>query len=613
MLKNNEFELKKINTRTKSFIIIIFLFFSIITSRVFYLQIVKGSEFKSVAEKNIIRENKLLPERGNIYDVDGKLIAGNKNIYSLFVLPEEIKGFKGNKETRKKAIETFIDLLSKKIDIENKEELLNKILKARTYLEFNIKSNLTEEELKILMSNKDYLDGLRFKSETVRHYPDNDLFFHIVGYVSKSDRRDLEIYSDIDILLNSYIGKVGIEKYFNRELYGKNGLEEIKINAHGRIKSKDLIKSPEKGKDIYLTLDRDIQLLAKEELKHKGAIVALNAKTGDIIAYYSNPTYDPNKFVSGLTRKDLEYINSKDSPLIDRIIQGQYPPASTIKPFIGLAAMVGQYITGDRVVRCGPHYQIGTHRFRDWVKQGHGDTDMIKSIARSVDVYYYRLGHEMGVDYMHDFLYQYGFGQKVPFNLKQNQQIGLLPNNHWKKKMHNEPFYPGEEVIIAIGQGQFLITPLQLAYATKLLVNNGEKYNLNFIKGKSKEIIGKINAPKEHLEYVKQGLKEVVHGRMGTARDIRKFIKYESGGKTGTAQVFSTRGEIDYDNAEIPEHLRDHGWYMGFAPYDDPEIVVVVLTENSGGGGSNSAPIAAKIMNLYLDKKELKKENKKDN
>ncbi len=612
MLKNNDYEIRKINSRTKVLIFITFVLFSIITARVIYIQFVKGDELKKTAENNIKRVQYISPERGDIYDINNNPIAINKNIYSLYLIKENINGYKGGYTIRQEVLKSFIYSLSSLIEIENKDNLYEKIKNKPSFIEIPIKNNLTEKELSKIIENMDFYKGLLVKTEKVRNYPDNDLFFHITGYVSRTSKSDLDFYKDINLLSNDYIGKIGIEKYFNKELYGVIGEKEIKINADGRIKSQKIIHNSEKGKDIYLTIDKDIQSIAKNEMKHKGAVVAINVKTGDIIAYYSNPSYDPNNFINGISHSEMKLLNSSNSPLMDRVIQANYPPASTIKPFIGLAALTGKYITADENVKSGPYYQIGTHKFRDWVRWGHGDTDMIKSISRSVDVYYYRLGHKMGVDYMHDYLNNFYFGKKIPFSYKKNQSEGLLPNNKWKQKYFNEPFYAGEEVIIAIGQGQFLVTPLQLAYATKVLVNGGNAYELNFIKDKEPNLVDKIYLDKEHVDVIKKGMWEVVNGKRGTASAIKKLSKYELSGKTGTAQVFSTKGEIDYENEDMPENLRDHGLFIGFAPFDDPEIAIAVITEHAGSGSEFAAPIAAKIMNAYLEKKQIPLKKEKD-
>jgi penicillin-binding protein 2 len=557
--------------------------------------------YSAKAYSNVTKEIKISPQRGIIYDSDGKVIAGNRALYELVIIPEKVYGYKKNK---KDSLNKLFDDLENLIKLD-RVKLVEKILNSKSFKEVILSSDLNKTQLSKLTTNLKYIDGVFISAKYVRDYPYKDLYFSYLGYVARINKQELNTYSYLNILPNDFMGRIGLEKEYNDVLYGKVGSEKVVINAYGKIIDRKKSIKPQNGKDIHMSIDTDLQQIAYEELKgKKGAIVASNIETGEILAFYSNPTYDANKFIKGISRKEYNANFKKDSPLFNRVIQGQYPPASTVKPFVGLAAMQGNFIEADEIVTCGPYYKIGKAKFRDWKRWGHGKIDMVQAIARSSDVYFYKIAHKMGIDYMHDFLSYFDYGKKldIPFD---NQKSGILPSNAWKMKTQNEPFYAGDTVIVGIGQGSFLATPIQMLNSVMILANNGQKIKMQFEKNSKRLVTDTININNEFVKIAKNGMKEVMHGKFGSARSVGRKLDFKMGGKTGTAQVFSTKGEIEYENDEIPEHLRDHAMFVGYAPFDSPKIAISVIVEHGKSGSGTAAPIAAKIISKYLEKHDL--------
>jgi penicillin-binding protein 2 len=613
MLKNSEYNNRVVNKRTKALLYIIFILNLIIIFRLFYLQFFEHDQYKKSAYSNVIKDIKIPPKRGNIYDREGNLIAGNRALYELTVIPEKIDGYRKNK---KESVTKLFNSLEGVIDFSkiNKNNIIKKVLNSASFKEVVILSDLTSEELSALTFNVKYIDGLNINARYVRSYPQKDLFLSLLGYVGRVSEKDLEEYKDIEILSSDFIGKIGLEKHYNEKLYGKVGNDKIVINSYGKIVDRKQNMLAKDGEDLHLSVDLELQKIAYDELtkiNKKGAVVAMDVETGEILTFFSNPTYDANKFINKISQREYNKIFKKDSPLFNRVIQGQYPPASTVKPFMGLAALDGEFIYADEIVNCGGYYMIGKQKFRDWKRWGHGKINMEQSIAVSSDVYFYKLAHKMGIDYIHDYLTNFGYGKKVdiPF---ENQKSGILPSNEWKKKRYKEPFYAGDTVIVAIGQGAFLATPIQMLNSVSIIANHGEVVKMQFEKNIKREVLSKVNLNKKHLKTVQSGMYEVMHGEKGTGRAWGKKLSYKMAGKTGTAQVFSTKGEIDYDNKETPEHLKDHGLFISYAPLDKPKIAVFVIVEH-GEGASSAIPISTKITNRYLEKQgKIEEEVKKD-
>lgn len=605
MIKDNEFELKKINKRTNVLLYIILSLFLFLTINTFYLQKFEYEYYSEKSTNNMYNNIEISPKRGNIYDRDGVVIANNRAIYDLVVTPEKISGFKKNK---KESVENLFKSLSQILDIKNIkiEKKSKEIIKSLSFKDVLLLSDLNEEQLSVITSNLEYIDGVSINAKYVRNYPFKDLYLPLLGYVGRVSKDDLKEYKELNILRNDFLGKIGLEKKYNDRLYGNVGVERVMINASGKIIKKEKINEPISGEDINLGIDHDLQKIAYEELtkiNKKGAVVAVDLTTGELLTFFSNPTYDANKFVKGITTKEYNKYFREASPLFNRVIQGQYPPASTIKPFMGMAAIEGEFIDPEKKIYNGPYYSIGKQKFRDWKRSGHGKLDMIGAISRSSDVYFYKIAHDMGIDYIHDFLSYFGYGKSLNIGLP-NEKSGLLPSNEWKKRVYKEPFYSGDTVIVGIGQGAFLATPIQMLNSVSMLALNGKQIKFNFEKtDNSPDVINELKLSENTYKIAKEGMYDVIHGK-GTSRAIGKKINFIMAGKTGTAQVFSTKGEIDYENEDMPEELKDHGLFVSYAPYDNPKIAVAVIVEH-GEGGSSAAPIAVKIMQKYLFKNNL--------
>lgn len=612
MIRNKNKDNKTVDKRLLVIMILFITFVFVLSSRMVYLQLVKNDHYQNLSVKNILKENFLIPKRGLIVDRKERVIADNRPMYYALVIPEEIEGFKKNK---KQAAENFVNRASDFIEFDEKqkEKLVIDILKNPMFKEVVVKTDLNEKELSETTSNIKYLKGLNIGSAFVRNYPYNDMFLSVLGYVGKANQKDFDTYNGTLTNLD-YIGKTGLESVFQKDLHGVHGKEIIAINAGGRVINREVKYSPVDGKKLQTTLDLDLQKIASDMLKgEKGAVVAMNPNNGDVLAFVSTPSYDANRFIKGITKVEYDQYFKVDSPLFNRVLMGQYPPASTYKPFVGLAALEGSFIKPYEKVFCGPSFSLpgSRRRFLDWKKPGHGNIDMIQSIAVSADVYYYKLGNAMGVDYVHDVIKHFGYGQKTGIILP-NEKAGILPSTQWKKEYKKEQWWKGESVIHAIGQGYTTVTPLQMAVATSMLVNGGTKYKPRLTQDEKIEILDKVNFNKENINVIKLGMKEVMHGARGTARAAiqgKNKINFIMGGKTGTAQVYSTHGKKDEkEMKEKPKHLQDHALFIGFAPFDNPEIVVAVVFENGQHGSSAAAPIAVEMMRKYFEKPVVENE-----
>lgn len=603
-IRNKSKENRIVNKRL---IVLLFLFFTLFLILIFrglYLQILNHEIYLTKSKNNIIKENHINPTRGLILDRNNEIIADNRPYYYVTVIPENIPYFKNNKS---KSTTDFLDYISSFIEITDKDLIKEKILKSPSFKEIILKEDLTQEELSLLTSNLKYIKGINIASNSVRNYPHKGLFLHVIGYVGKVSKEELQ---NNDRLLNGldFVGKFGIEKIFDQHLFGEHGKEVIAINAHGKIIERMQEKRPIKGEDLNLTIDIDLQKEAYKLLgEEKGSIVAIDPNNGDILALVSNPYFDSNKFVNGLTKDEYKevFLSKNNSPLFNRSIKGVYPPASTIKPFIALAALEGEFINPEKKLWCGPYYQLpgSSRKFLDWKKYGHGHIDIKESIEVSADVYYYRIGRDMGIDYIHDFIINFGFGSKTNIGL-QGEVSGLIPSTEWKKRQLKESWYPGETLISSIGQGFMLSTPIQLAMSTASLINGGYVFEPNLVLDKNPIIKRKFNLDDENLKIIKEGMYDVIYGDKGTARNVRKINNFKIAGKTGTSQVFSTHGErkTDEEQEALPKHLKDHALFIGFAPYENPKITIAVIVENGESGSKTAAPIAAKLFNTYINK-----------
>lgn len=572
----------------------------------FYIQIIEHEHYSTLSKHNRVKVLPIPPIRGLIYSRDGVLLADNYPSFSLELVPERI-------ENIDKTIFSLSNLVS--IDEEDIKRFKKQLGKKRRFESIPLRVNLNQEEVSVLSVNRHRFPGVDIVARLNRYYPHGEVTVHTIGYVGRIDEQDLERLDEAEYSGTTHIGKLGIEKSYENILHGKVGYQQVEVNAQGRvIRVLDKVP-PEAGKNLYLSLDFSLQKAAVKALEgRKGAIVALEPKDGSVLAMVSSPGYDPNLFVNGIDSKSYTaLLESKDIPLLNRAAQGKYPPGSTIKPFLGLAALNQGVRQLDDQTWCPGWYSLkgSSHRYRDWKKQGHGKADLHYAIMQSCDVYFYSLAHDMGINRIHQALDEFGFGKKTGIDIG-TESSGLNPSREWKHDATGQPWYPGETLISGIGQGYILVTPLQLVTATMVLANHGKKFKPRLvseyrdpISDVATRVETKVNGQIEVKEPrywndIISAMVDVVHGAHGTARRSGLNAAYRFAGKTGTAQVIGMSQDEDYEEEEIGEEFKDHAWFIAFAPVEDPKIALAILVENGGGGSRTAAPIARALLDHYL-------------
>ncbi|WP_347989811.1 penicillin-binding protein 2 [Methylomonas sp. AM2-LC] len=574
--------------------------------RLVYLQIVGHEHYATLSKDNRIKIAPLPPTRGIIYDRRGRMLAQNVPTYSLELIPEQIE----NLDQTLKQLQELLNISEEKIELFQKQRKRNKAFTTTPLLQ-----NLNEEEVARFSVVRPYFPGVDVYVRLVRYYPYGDLTAHVLGYVGRINEAELKALPADEYRGTDFIGKNGIEKTYENELHGTAGYEEIETNAQARAVNTVATTEPIAGANIYLTLDVDLQKIATDALgEYNGAAVAIDIKTGGVLVFASRPGFDPNPFVSGISGKDYKALQeSPDQPLYNRALRGQYPPGSTVKPFLALAGLeYGVTDFGHRLF-CPGYYKLPNvdHKYRDWKKTGHGMVDMNEAITQSCDVYFYDLALALGIDKMHDFLNKFGFGKRTGIDLV-GEIDGLMPSKEWKRNSRNQAWFPGETLITGIGQGYMQVTPLQLAKATATMANYGKVItphlvqriiNANYTDSFDVEADEIIPLKYQNVSNIIQSMTNVVHGARGTAGRLDKAIGYQIAGKTGTAQVFTIKQEEKYNEDNIDFKMRDHALFIAFAPVHDPQIAVAVIAEHGGHGGSVAAPIAGEIIDAYLHPK----------
>ena len=575
--------------------------------RYFFLQVIQNEEFRAQSDRNRIAVRTVAPTRGVIVDRSGNLLAVNQPSFTLAITPERA-------ENLDNVLTTLSDLLGL---TETDIELFTQARKRRRPLSpVPLKYRLTDEELAVIAVNKHVLSGVSVLSELTRHYPEGDLLGHALGYVGRIgiddvDESEKEAYRGI-----SHIGKVGLEAYYEDVLKGGLGVSRLETNARGvELDVIDRIE-PVPGAELTLHLDIELQRVAAAAMEDmRGAVVALDPRTGGVLSAVSSPRYDPNKFVNGISFSDYaELRDSRDAPLLNRVIQGQYPPASTIKPMLGLAGLNRDLITIDTMIPDPGYYQLpgDPRRYRDWILRirgaGHADEMNLRdSIAQSCDVYFYELANRLGIDALAESLDDFGIGSLTGVDLP-SEKRGILPSSEWKRRVIGSSWYGGETLIVGIGQGYMLATPMQLAVATTALATRGTALKPTFVAAVDgtpvePEPLLNVSAETAYWDEVFAGMVDTVSSVRGTAFGMRSGLTYSVAGKTGTAQVVGIAQDATYDEEALSEYQRNHGWFIAFAPVDNPEIVVAVLTENSGGG-SSAYPVARAMLDYWMSRDE---------
>jgi penicillin-binding protein 2 len=605
-IKDDHLEYGLIRRRLIVSAVIVLILITIVVVRLYVLQVLEHEHFSTLSDSNRIRIRALPPTRGLIYDRNGVVMANNLPAYRLEIVLEQVDDI-ADTLNRLRQYVYFSDSDLKRYQQSSK--------RRRSFESIPLRLNLNDDEVARLAVNLHKFKGVEINARLTRNYPQVGHAIHALGYVGRIDVKDLRGVDEIDYAGTSHIGKLGLEKYYENELHGTVGIQQVEVNATGRTLRVLEETPPVSGNDLYLTIDSRVQKDAENAFgEHTGSLVAIDPNNGEILAFVSMPTYDPNIFVNGISIDNYSALrDSPRRPLFNRALSGQYPPGSTTKPFFGLGGLESNTITTSRKRWCGGYYILPheTRKYRDWKKLGHGHMDMKAAITQSCDVYFYDLSYKMGVDRMSPFLAHFGFGKKTGID-STGEKPGLLPSREWKRRTQNMPWFPGETLNMGIGQGTFLVTPLQLASSTGALALKGKRYRPHLVQSigygevedrheMPKDVAGQYHVIKDlNWEHIRQSMINVVHGLRGTAHRINRGLSYKVAGKTGTAQVFGIAQDEEYDEETVAQKLRDHALFISYAPAENPLIAVAVIVENGGHGSSVAAPIARQVMDSYL-------------
>jgi penicillin-binding protein 2 len=605
-LKNDHLEYRLIRRRLVVSAIIVLVLIVTLLIRLYVLQVVDYEHFSTLSDSNRVRIKALPPPRGLIFDRNGVVMAKNLPAYRLEIVREQVDDIEDTL-TRLKQYVDYSDQDLKRYRQSSK--------RRRSFESIPLRLNLNDDELARIAVNLHKFNGVEINARLARNYPLGDVGVHAIGYMNRINLEELSQVNEINYAGTSHIGKLGVEKFYEDELHGTVGVQQVEVNARGRTLRVLDEKPPIPGSNLHLTIDSRLQMVAEEAFgDYNGSVVAIDPNNGDILALVSVPTFDPNLFVNGISVKDYAKLrDSPDRPLFNRALAGQYPPGSTVKPFYGLAGLETRTISKEQKLFCGGYYLLPNEerKFRDWKKEGHGVVDLEDAITQSCDIYFYDLSYRMGIDKISAFMVQFGFGQKTGID-SPGEKGGLMPSREWKLATQGMPWFPGETLNTGIGQGSFLVTSLQLANSTAALSQKGKRYRPRLVRAiespdseqqreiASLEVEGYKLLRDSNWQHILKSMKNVVHGVRGTAYPISWGLKYSAAGKTGTAQVYGIAQEEEYDEETVAEKLRDHALFISFAPADDPRIAVAVIVENGSHGGSVAAPIARKLMNAYL-------------
>lgn len=563
--------------------------------RLWHLQIREGPYYRDLSENNRTRLVLLEPARGLIYDRHGVLLANNVPSFSLYVTLEDVKD-------REVLIQQLADLLALDPTLVRKKMTI----KGSKLLPRKIKDRMTLRDATLVESHRLDMPGVMIQVESQRNYPGGVTAAHLLGYVGEISADQLEKPEFIDLHQGSIVGQYGVEKSYDRHMRGMAGQKSVEVDAIGHEKKASVVERPQAGNDLYLTIDVRLQKVAEDLLgAEQGAIVALDPNSGDILAMASRPGFDPNVLSRELTAKQwVEIVQDEGRPLNNRASQGQYPPGSTFKIPMAVAALETKTMSPSSTVFCNGGYQFGKRLYHDWKASGHGYVDLHNALVHSCDVYFYTIGQRMGIDVMAEFGKDFGLGKATGVELP-SERSGIMPSTAWKQKAKNEQWLPGETISAAIGQGYVTVTPLQMASLVGTVANNGVSYRPRLVQavmdrtsGNLQELPavprGTINAKPETFRVIKDALADVV--TKGTATKAKSSM-VTIGGKTGTAQVAALRTGPEEN---IPKKFRDHAWFVAFAPVESPKIAVVVLVEHMGHGGSAAAPLAKEVIETYM-------------
>ncbi|RMT78611.1 penicillin-binding protein 2 [Pseudomonas viridiflava] len=600
-LKDHEKETRLVNQRLIACAILVAVLAGCLIARMYFLQVTEFDYHSTISENNRVHVLPIPPERGLIFDRNGEVLADNRPSFNLTLTRERAGDWH-------KVIDELMTLLA----LPDEDRILfDKELKQvrHPFEPATLLYELTEEQIAVLAVNQYLLPGVDVAAQFVRHYPLGDHFAHSIGYVGRINEKEA---SQLD---NEYrgtqsIGKTGIERFYESELHGHVGYEEVETNAQGRVLRVLKHTDPVPGKNITLSLDVHLQEAAEKALgDRRGSVVALDPETGEVLAMVSKPSFDPNLFVTGISFKQYAALrDSIDRPLFNRVLRGLYAPGSTVKPEVAIAGLDSGVVNASTKVFDPGYFQLPDfdHKYRNWNHSGDGWVDMDTAIMRSNDTYFYTLAHKLGIDRLHDYMTMFGIGQKVSLDMFE-ESAGLMPSREWKRATRRQAWFPGETVILGIGQGYMQVTPLQLAQATSLIASKGVWHRPHLAMD-----VGHVAPVDEHpmpnivlhdpreWEQVNEGMQMVMHDPRGIARDAAKGAQYRIAGKSGTAQVVAIKQGERYNRLKTLERNRDNALFVGFAPAEHPKIVVSVTIENGEAGGRVAGPVVREILDAWL-------------
>lgn len=591
---------------------VVLMLFSLL-ARSWYLQVVKFEDYQTRSNDNRISVQPIAPKRGLIYDRNGVLLAENRSVYSLEIVPEQVSDIKDT-----------LTRLQKLHLIEEKHHLafLDKLRGARRFKSVAVKNRLNELDVAKFSVNRHQFPGVKIEARLVRHYPFAEELVHALGFVGRINDRELAQIDQANYQATRHIGKVGLEKQYEDDLHGTIGFRRVETDVQGRVVGKPLFeKQPVPGKNIKLALDIRLQRIAAKAMgTNRGAVIAVDPRNGEVLTLVSNPGYDPNEFVTGISTVNYKKLTeSEERPLFNRALRGLYSPGSTIKPHIAWVGLETKLVTTRSTVPDPGYWVIPNEEqrvYRDWKKGGHAEhVNMRMAIVQSCDPYFYDLAYRMGIDTLSGYMKRFGFGQYTGIDMGE-EVPGIMPSREWKRQARKIPWFPGETVITGIGQGYWIATPLQLANSIAQLGRGGTRYQLRLVTAIKEEddwvkkpiLIAQQQADfsnQENLKAVQSAMRRVTQFPFGTAKTAFKGAPYASAGKTGTVQL-RAMGEEKYDAKKIEKRFRDNAVYVGYAPYDAPEIAISVVVENAGHGGEEAAPLARKILDEYFKNRDSK-------
>ncbi|HCN63226.1 MAG TPA: penicillin-binding protein 2 [Pseudomonas sp.] len=601
-LKDHDTEKRLVNKRLIACALLVLAISCTLIARLYFLQVTEFDYNSTVSENNRVHVLPIPPERGLIYDRNGVLLADNQPSFNMTITRERAGD-------TAKVLDNVMSILH--LPEEDRVVFTKAMKQARHPFDpSTLLYELTEEQIALLAVNQYRLPGIDVEAQFVRHYPQGDHFAHSVGYVGRINEKEAKQLDPTEYRGTQSIGKTGIERFYEHELHGQVGFEEVETNAQGRVMRVLRHHDAVAGKNIVLSLDIHLQEAAEEALgDRRGSIIAIDPKTGEVLAMVSKPSFDPNLFVTGISSKDYSALrDSVDKPLFNRALRGLYAPGSTIKPEVAIAGLDSGVISASTRVFDPGYFQLPNvdHKYRNWNHSGDGWVDLNAAIMRSNDTYFYDLASKLGIDRMHDYMSMFGLGQKVSMDMFE-ESSGLMPSREWKRSTRRQAWFPGETVILGIGQGYMQVTPLQLAQATALIANKGVWNRPHLAKtidstppvdeNPMPNIV--LHDPKE-WEQVNHAMQLVMHDPRGIARAAAQGVQYRIAGKSGTAQVVAIKQGERYDRLKTAERNRDNALFVGFAPAEDPQIVISVMIENGEAGGRVAGPVVRKVMDAWL-------------